>query len=60
MAKSISSPLIAAANSISLMGNTSGRNFAEVKRSYKGLIDFLDINVEKIESIKLPKENKIN
>jgi murein DD-endopeptidase MepM/ murein hydrolase activator NlpD len=59
MAKSISSPLIAAANSISLMGNTSGRNFAEVKRSYKGLIDFLDINVEKIESIKLPKENKI-
>ncbi len=59
MAKTVSSPLIAAANSISLMGNTSDRNFAEVKRSYKGLIDFLDINVDQIESIKLPKENKV-
>ncbi len=59
MAKTVSSPLIAAANSISLMGNTSDRNFSEVKRSYKGLIDFLDINVDQIESIKLPKENKI-
>jgi|688.fasta_scaffold03301_32 murein DD-endopeptidase MepM/ murein hydrolase activator NlpD len=59
MAKTISSPLVAAANSISSMGNTSNKNFAEVKKSYKGLIDFLDINVEQIESIKLPKQNKI-
>lgn len=59
MAKTVSSPLIAAANSISLMGNASNRNFSEVKRSYKGLIDFLDINVDQIESIKLPKKNKI-
>jgi murein DD-endopeptidase MepM/ murein hydrolase activator NlpD len=59
MANIISSPLVTAANSISLLGNTSDRNFSEVKRSYKGLIDFLEIGTDQVESIKLPKENKI-
>lgn len=57
--KTISSPLVAAANSISLLGNTSGRNFAEVKRDYKNFVDFLEISVDKIEAIKLPKDKKI-
>ena len=57
--KTISSPLVAAANSISLLGNTSTRNFAEIKRDYKGFVDFLEISVDSIEAIKLPKDKKI-
>lgn len=57
--KTISSPLVAAANSISSLGNTSGRNFAEAKRDYKNFVNFLDVNVDKIEAIKLPKDKKI-
>lgn len=57
--KTISSPLVAAANSISSLGNTSGRNFAEIKRDYKGFIDFLNVGVDAIEEIKLPKDKKI-
>ena len=59
MEKTISSPLLAAANSISLLGNTSDRNFAEVKRDYKGLLDFMEIGTSQVEGIKLPKEKKI-
>lgn len=57
--KTISSPLVAAANSISSLGNTSGRNFAEIKRDYKNFIDFLDVGVDTVEAIKLPKDKKI-
>lgn len=57
--KTISSPLVAAANSISSLGNTSGRNFAEIKRDYKNFIDFLDIGVDTVEAVKLPKDKKI-
>lgn len=57
--KTISSPLVAAANSISSLGNTSDKNFAEIKRDYKGFIDFLNVNVDAIEGIKLPKDKKI-
>lgn len=59
MAKTISSPLISAANAISSLGNNSNREFASVKRSYKQFIDFLDVGADKIEAIKLPKDKKI-
>lgn len=59
MAKTISSPLVAAANSISSLGNTSDRKFSELKRDYKTFIDFLNIGTDKIEAIRLPKESKI-
>jgi murein DD-endopeptidase MepM/ murein hydrolase activator NlpD len=59
MAKTISSPLIAAANSISSLGTISGRNFSELKRDYKSFINFLEIGVDQVEGIKLPKESKI-
>lgn len=57
--KTISSPLVAAANSISSLGNTSDKNFAEIKKDYRGFIDFLNVSVDTIEGIKLPKEKKI-
>jgi murein DD-endopeptidase MepM/ murein hydrolase activator NlpD len=59
MAKAISSPLISAANAISSLGNNSNREFGSAKRSYKQFIDFLDVGVDKVEAVKLPKDKKI-
>lgn len=57
--KTISSPLLAAANSISLLGNVSDRNFAETKKEYKDFITFLNAGVSQINLIKIPNDKKI-
>jgi len=56
--KTISSPLVSALNNIVSI-NRSGSTIKSTQQSYQGFLKFMDVEIQNIESIKLPKNKDL-
>ena len=56
--KTISSPLVSAFNNIVSI-NRSGSTMKSTQQSYQGFLKFMDVEIQNIESIKLPKKKDL-
>lgn len=56
--KTISSPLVSAFNNIVSI-NRSGSTIKSTQQSYQGFLKFMDVEIQNIESIKLPKKREL-
>jgi murein DD-endopeptidase MepM/ murein hydrolase activator NlpD len=56
--KTISSPLVSALNNIVSI-NRSGSTIKSTQQSYQGFLKFMDVEIQNIEGIKLPKKKDI-
>lgn len=58
MAKTISSPLLSAANNIVSLGSVSNKSISKFQQNYVNYVKFLDVKTAELESIKLPDKKK--
>lgn len=59
MTKTLSSPLLSAANNIVSLGSISNKSVSKFQQNYVNYVRFLDIKTKELETIKLPDKKKI-